>query len=79
MTPDEVVKELKEISEEWSYPAGAEFYPKKEALQSAITFLQDYQKLRERVSVEKIEIAMELEDTDDKRAQAIVTYLRGEK
>ena len=87
MTPDEVVKVLEEIIK---YPkqVGDSDTP---ALQFAITLLQDYQKLRERVSVEKI--AMEIEkarwnhnveivngkatNTASKNyAQAIVTYLQ---
>ena len=64
MTPDEVVKvleELKELFDIYVIDCGCfenhlETNPCKHeiALSSAISLLQDYQKLRERVSVEKI-------------------------
>lgn len=47
MSPDEVVKKLGDMSSESNHN---EF----NVLASAISLLQDYQKLRERVSVEKI-------------------------
>jgi hypothetical protein len=62
MTPDEVVKELKEVLIEaerfatdifnWSPPSFNE--ERRNVLSSAIALIQDYQKLRERVSVEKL-------------------------
>lgn len=87
MTPDEVVKVLEEIIK---YPkqVGDSDTP---ALQSAITLIQDYQKLREKISVEKIEeklkIAIWYELPYQEReknmssankylAQSIVTYLQ---
>jgi len=52
MTPDEVVKELEAL-----YKTGNNFLEadEPEAIRTAISLIQDYQKLRERVSVEKIE------------------------
>ena len=62
MTPDEVVKVLKEVLIEaerfatdifnWSPPSFNE--ERRNVLSVAITFIQDYQKLRERMSVEAI-------------------------
>ena len=58
MTPDEVVKVLEGMLD-GKYPisnvVGNDKSEIVKALSSAITFLQDYQKLRERVSVEKID------------------------
>jgi hypothetical protein len=90
MTPDEVVKILQEL-------VHAEINEDQEALQSAISLIQDYQKLRERVSVEKIAYQLFAEEFPQEpwadwtrkpqgakqewfdTAQAIVTYLGGEK
>ncbi|MFA5724518.1 MAG: hypothetical protein WC979_09765 [Candidatus Pacearchaeota archaeon] len=52
MTPDEVVEKLGEIKEEDVHHRLED--SEIEAIQSAISLIQDYQKLRERVSVEKI-------------------------
>ncbi len=87
MTPDEVVENLEEIKAyrlEHS-PAYLDYY---NALSSAISFIQDYQKLREKLTVENIdtEISVVLADyalngqgsrnlTND-LSQAIVTYLQ---
>jgi hypothetical protein len=54
MTPDEVVKVLKEIKEYGLDPDCFSNADKQQALSTAITLIQDYQKLRERVSVEAI-------------------------
>ena len=84
MTPDEMVNKLAEILK---FTAPLE-PSEKQALYSAITQIQDYQKLRERVSVEKIRnLLTEMahlgcciydkdchENTDG--AVAIVTYLQ---
>jgi len=52
MTPDEVVKVLNNFLSDSNFPGKS---PRaKQALSSAICLIQDYQKLRERVSVEKI-------------------------
>ena len=79
MTPDEVVLELKlSIEKDCACRACA-------TIPFAITLLQDYQKLRERVSEEKIEeillekieeILLNLYGDDTKgKAQAIITFL----
>ena len=55
MTPDEVVGVLKVLQEGWvPFTKGAKYPVEHQALTSAISLIQDYQKLRERVSVEKI-------------------------
>jgi hypothetical protein len=93
MTPDEVVKvfewKIKEIQKkEERYPnlVYSGFYTsEKKALTSAISLIQDYQKLREKLSVEKIEKIYRNQPTRDgyycgnptKVAQAIITYLGG--
>ena len=94
MTPDEVVKELEAL-----YKTGSNFLEagEPEALKIAISLIQDYQKLRERVSVEKIAYQLFAEEFPQEpwadwtrkpqgakqewfdTAQAIVTYLGGEK
>jgi len=94
MTPDEVVNLLKELTEIREKECGniPPYRTSKEAiaLSSAITIIQDYQKLRERVSVEKIEAVVNsaiLFDANIKPIHkltnsivtAIVTYLGGEK
>ena len=88
MTPDEVVKVLKDRLSGINYDTCPNMCGLKgnQALQSAISLIQDYQKLRERVSVEKIdkvinyfgicqEFGSEPEDTKN-IAQSIVTYLQ---
>jgi len=99
MTPDEVVKKLDDfkqapahfallVGNEWT-DWKAEIIP---ALSSAISIIQDYQKLREKINVEKIAIALYQADyvpckwkdsasSDDKwlyrnTGKAIVTYLQ---
>jgi superfamily II RNA helicase len=94
MTPDEVVKNLEMFKEQIeraseSRKVNGEYEETYQALQSAISLLQDYQKLRERVSVEKIlkiiEDNLECKDDDvigchingkNASAQAIITYLQ---
>ena len=39
MDREKVIKELTEMKDEWLYPAEARYYPKKEALQTAIAIL----------------------------------------
>ena len=83
MTPDEVVKVLEEYFDEANVGGQPNKYliRKQQALSSAISLIQDYQKLRERVSVEKIEqVLYGITDRDNLtpyRAEAIVTYLGG--
>ena len=90
MTPDEVVKVLNERLCIVHTTTDVEYSI---ALSSAITLIQDYQKLRERVSVEKIDSLIRnyafrhecnlgnegiiLEKSICEIAQAIVTYLGG--
>jgi hypothetical protein len=55
MTPDEVVKELEILNQ----LTNIEWYGKeREAIRSAISLLQDYQKLRERVRISPIKLAV---------------------
>ena len=80
MTPDEVVKELEILNQ----LTNIEWYGKeREAIQTATSLIQDYQKLRERIDVGKI--ARVLQDCDRTRGQdalhyqqadAIITYLQ---
>ena len=90
MTPDEVVKVLEEYFDEANVGGQPNKYliRKQTALQSAISLLQDYQKLRERIDTHKITcIIAGLEFKDGEKdtiiyehykdtAQAIVTYLQ---
>ena len=102
MTPDEVVKILENMLTEIACKQAPKIERletpiydvdfKLQALQSAISILQDYQKLRERVSVEKIDSLIRnyafrhecnlgnegiiLEKNICEIAQAIVTYLQ---
>ncbi len=82
MTPDEVVKVLEELSTKYLIPNSKQ----REALQSAIFLLQDYQKLRERVNKEQLwgflisiwnvnKKFYDAADLDD-LAEQIVTYLQ---
>jgi len=88
MTPDEVVKvlenenkKLREVSDMLAEDCtGSELY---KAIKSTISLIQDYQKLRERVSVEKIlditktcKTSLSGLRTLEDIAQAIVTYLQ---
>jgi hypothetical protein len=84
MTPDEVVKVLEEdlrrnnlAIQNWYKP---EYFNKNrgQALSSAITQIQDYQKLRGKVDKERIEsILIYMHDMPkEKIAQSIVTYLQ---
>ena len=88
MIPDEVVKVLKAELELCKRIGISHHLPNKdmlnriEALSSAISLIQDYQKLRERVSVEKIAKLMgefngEPEETFLAESLTIVTYLGG--
>ena len=91
MTPDEVVKVFKEMnrtSKDEEVDSWYAFSERIKALDSAISIIQDYQKLRERVSVENLEHFIEDYEsknglfcklTDREHAQAIVTYLGGGK
>jgi hypothetical protein len=56
MTPDEVVKVLSNLQSQISdLVTSTKAEECEQSLSSAISLIQDYQKLRERVSVEKIE------------------------
>jgi DNA polymerase III delta prime subunit len=78
MTPDEVVKELEILNQ----LTNIEWYGKeREAIRSAISLLQDYQKLRERISMENIAKILEGRNLfggkmKEEASQAIVTYLQ---
>jgi len=91
MTPDEVVSVLKKAKKIYVFEAlgDIKFKDFQQALQSSINQIQDYQKLRERVSVEKIEYAITNfyitnpyvcnepnEEIKKRIAQAIITYLQ---
>ncbi len=98
MTPDEVVQGLQEMASDCATRVAEvidnqldqdyhdEELKKSNTLDSAISFLQDYQKLMERVSVEKIQkiLAWELsllgkpmnDGSVPKIAQSIITYLQ---
>ena len=93
MTPDEVVKGLQELNivMENVYWKGQKEHPEKSifisALSSAISLISDYQKLRERVSVEKLvemlmgyqggcELHIATQPGFNKLSQSIVTYLQ---
>jgi len=54
MTPDEVVNVLKEIKEYGLDPDCFSNADKQQALSTAISLLQDYQKLREKLNIDKI-------------------------
>ena len=85
MTPDEVIGKLKNMAGN-TYPA---MPIDSELVFSAITLIQDYQKLRERVSVETIDGELSCAYNDwlstgkdycdlcSMQADAIVTYLQG--
>ena len=86
MTPDEVVKVLEEYFDEANVGGQPNKYliRKQQALSSAISLIQDYQKLRKRVSVEKIEKIYynnqgnyALTQHQKLICQAIITYLGG--
>jgi hypothetical protein len=83
MTPDEVVGVLKVFREGWvPYTKGAKYPVEHQALTTAITLIQDYQKLREKIDADKIRGVMgincESYPADEyKMANAIVTYLGG--
>ncbi len=86
MTPDEVVEELKKMLDEPKFS----FLKSQQALNSALALIQDYQKLRERVSAKKIrplfdefivcgenKLSLMLsKDHSDKLADKIITYLQ---
>ena len=86
MTPDEVVKVLNEMgrtSKEEEVDSWYVFPERIKAILFAITLLQDYQKLREKISVEKIlditktcKTSLSGLRTLEDIAQAIVTYLQ---
>ena len=94
MTPDEVVDtintllKIKRIGETGKCDALTLETDEVEALSSAISLIQDYQKLREKVSVEKIAEIISINEYNllgtkttrgechNKSAQAIVTYLQ---
>ena len=89
MTPDEVVKVLEEYHQVMVSANNLKLLTKKnsadkliKSLSSAITQLQDYQKLREKIDADKIRGVMgincESYPADEyKMANAIVTYLGG--
>ena len=75
MTPDEVVKNLQDLlKDDWDLMRWKEA---EQAFRTAISLLQDYQKLRDKIDVGKIQEAMRHCDCgySAKVAQAIVTYL----
>ena len=83
MIPDEVVKNLQDLlKDDWDLMRWKEA---EQAFRTAISLIQDYQKLREKLSVEKIEKIYRNQPTRDgyycgnptKVAQAIITYLGG--
>lgn len=85
MTPDEVVSVIEKALKQVAHynrmsPSMHRTYQEdlEDAYKSAISLIQDYQKLRERVSVEKIEKALpRLQYANSNEvAQAIVTYLQ---
>jgi hypothetical protein len=87
MTPDEVVNVLKEIKEYGLDPDCFSNADKQQALSTAISLLQDYQKLRERVSKPKILVDLILCENiynpdltisvnPEQLADKIVTYLQ---
>jgi hypothetical protein len=98
MTPDEVVKAQEDLDYYLSSfnPDGANIRFRA-AIHSAISLIQDYQKLKERVSVEKIAYQLFAEEFPQEpwadwtrkpqgakqewfdKAQAIITYLGGER
>ena len=70
MTPDEVVKVL-----ETHYIVHDKEY--NDALKLAISFLQDYQKLREKIDSRGFyDFVWDRCEADDNRAEAILTYLQ---
>jgi hypothetical protein len=91
MTPDEVVNTLKEMQKnlfdaQALTPIGTRNL---QSISSAISLLQDYQKLRERVSVENVMLIIKSDELSDcfkfeenkykyrqRLAQAIITYLQ---
>ena len=87
MTPDEVVNIIEVLTEIKVYglKENEHYLDRYNALNSAISFIQDYQKLRERVSVEKIEdvilshnVSIEPR-TPTTLAKAILKYLTEEQ
>ena len=79
MTPDEVVKVLEEYFDEANVGGQPNKYliRKQQALTSAITQIQDYQKLRERVSVATLAFQFYCLDFPDTDKQELLADWQG--
>ena len=90
MTPDEVVSKLQLFINKLDNPSpgGTTLQIPKQSIQSAITFIQDYQKLREKIEIGKLDgelscayndwlsTGKDYGDLCSMQADAIVTYLQ---